>query len=110
MLKEFSFLPKSSSISDEISVGDGTPAGTPCKKGWGRAPPATPKSKAENHSADLPCSIPPPASTGKRKRAPSSPTAVTISANASNTVSDGNKASTTEAASPPLFAYVHVFA
>ncbi|KAF8538508.1 hypothetical protein BDD12DRAFT_806078 [Trichophaea hybrida] len=92
MLKEFLFLPKSS-ISDEISVGDGTPAGIPRKKGWDRAPPATPKSKVENASADLPCSTTPPAATGKRKRTPSSSTPVTISANESITVSDGNESS-----------------
>ncbi|KAF8533011.1 hypothetical protein BDD12DRAFT_810521 [Trichophaea hybrida] len=95
MLKEFSFLPKSSSTSEEVSVGDGTPAGTPRKKGWGRAHPLTPTSKAGNPSADLPCSTP-PAATGKRKRTPSSPTpirTVTISPNEFITVLDGDTSS-----------------
>ncbi|KAF8532759.1 hypothetical protein BDD12DRAFT_810721 [Trichophaea hybrida] len=65
MLKEFWFLPKFSSTSDEVSVGDGTPASTRRKKGWGRAPPATPTTQSENSSADLPSSAPPPTATGK---------------------------------------------
>ncbi|KAF8544657.1 hypothetical protein BDD12DRAFT_801121 [Trichophaea hybrida] len=102
MLKEFSFLPKSSSTS-EVSVDDGTPAGTPRKKGWGRAPPVTPTSKEGNPSVDLLCSDPPSAAMGKRKRTPSSPTpvrTVTISANESITVLDGDTSSTSSLTTP----------
>ncbi|KAF8535919.1 hypothetical protein BDD12DRAFT_808196 [Trichophaea hybrida] len=95
MLKEFSCLPKSSSTSEENSIGDGTPASTPRKKGWSRAPPATPKSTAGNPSVDLPCSTPPPPATGKRKRTPSSPTPVR-----NLTISDGNASSTSSLTIP----------
>jgi hypothetical protein len=44
MLKEFSFLPKSSSTSDGSSAEEAVQPETPRKKGWRRAPPATPSS------------------------------------------------------------------
>ncbi|KAF8533497.1 hypothetical protein BDD12DRAFT_898777 [Trichophaea hybrida] len=98
MLKEFSFLPKSSSTSEENSIGDGTPASTPGKKGWSRAPPTTPKSTAGNPSADLPCSTSPPPATEKRNRTPSSPTPIRTV-----TISDGNASSTSSLTIPAAF-------
>ncbi|KAF8533240.1 hypothetical protein BDD12DRAFT_899839 [Trichophaea hybrida] len=95
MLKEFSFLPKSSSTSEENSIGDSTPASTPRKKDWSRAPPTTPKSTAGNPSADLPCSTAPPPASEKRKHTPLSPTPIRTV-----TISDGNASSTSSLTIP----------